>query len=204
MKKIIAALIIISLGSCSPAVNIVKSWQAPGVTMIEKRSNKILVIGMIKDEATRKMVETALLRKFRGNAIASYTFLPFDSLKAMTEQKLDGRIKQDQYTYIVMMRLSKPQTEVSFVPTTTSVTDASADNFGYGSYFGFAAGNYTNPSYFTVSQNYAVETTVYTVNPNKLIWACTTETVSANKLTKKEVNAIASGVIDEMENNDFL
>jgi hypothetical protein len=74
---------------------------------------------------------------------------------------------------------------------------------GYGRYYGYGAGMYTNPGYYTTDKNYFVETTVYSVDPDKLLWTGTTKTVNPSKI-EKTVNEIADIVTSKMTKDGFL
>jgi DNA-nicking Smr family endonuclease len=77
------------------------------------------------------------------------------------------------------MRLADVEKETSYVPGTTTGYYG-----GYGRYYGYGAGMYSSPGYYTTDKNYFVETMVYSVNPNKLLWSGTTKTVNPSKMEK--------------------
>jgi len=62
---------------------------------------------------------------------------------------------------------------------------------------------YSTPGYYTTDKNYFIETTVYSVDPDKLLWTGTTKTVKPDKI-KKAVNEIADVVSDKMRKDGFL
>jgi predicted ferric reductase len=64
-------------------------------------------------------------------------------------------------------------------------------------------GMYSTPGYYTTDKNYFVETTVYTVNPDKLVWTGTTKTVNPSKI-EKMVSDIADLVSEKMKKDGFL
>lgn len=202
MKKLLMAFVILSLASCSPGTQIVKIWQAPGAVVVPNSTTKTLVIALVKNEDTRRIIENQLLKRFKNNAVASYTILPHDST-AKDPAVLAQKIQEGHFTYVLIMRLSSTTNEVSYVPSTTSINGSNVVNLFYGNYYTYAYGAYTDPGHYATTQAYTVETTVYSVDPNKLIWACTTQTAKTGKIDKV-VNSVADAVIDAMENNGFL
>ena len=62
---------------------------------------------------------------------------------------------------------------------------------------------YSSPGYYTTDKNYFVETMVYEVANDKLIWSGTTKTVNPSKM-EKAVNEIADVVVDRMKSDKFL
>ena len=184
--------------SCSPSTKIIKSWQEPGSSITLASPNKVLVISMVKDESTRRIIEDQLLKRFNGQAVASYTLISADALKEANEASLNDKLTQGQFTHVLLSRLADVEKETSYVPGTTT-----AYYGGYGRYYRYGAGFYNTPGYYTTDKNYFVETTVYTVNPNKLIWTGTSKTVNPSTLDKT-VNEIADAVSDKMKKDGFL
>jgi hypothetical protein len=200
MKQLISALCIVALMvGCSPSTQITKSWQAPGASIqVANATNKILVIGLVKDETSRRVVEDDLVKRIGPSAVASYTFLTPDVIKTADSNMLDQKLKQDKFTHVLMMRLADVDKETSYVPGTTTGFYG-----GYGRFYGYGAGFYSDPGYYTTDKNYIIETTVYSVDPDKLIWTGTTKTVNPTKLDNT-VTAIADVVSDKMRKDGFL
>ena len=190
MKNLIAGLIVIlSIASCSPSTQIVKSWHEPNATVQVNPANKFLVIAMIKDEVSRRVIEDQLVKRLGSSAVASYTLMSADYIKEASGEKFTEKLKQDKFNYVLLMRLADVQKETSYVPGTTTGYYG-----GYGRYYGYGAGMYSTPGYYTTDKNYFVETTVYSVDPDKLLWTGTTKTV----------NDIATAVAEKMRKDGFL
>ncbi|HNP23846.1 MAG TPA: hypothetical protein PKM63_20060 [Panacibacter sp.] len=199
MKKLLFTVIIAaSIVGCSPSTQIVKSWQEPNVSLSRSASNKVLVVAMVKDESSRRVIEDQLVKRIGTNATASYNFINTDMLKEANGDKFMDKLKQDNYNYVLMMRLADVEKETSYVPGTTTGFYG-----GYGRFYGYGAGMYSNPGYYTTDKNYFFETTVYSVNPDKLLWTGTTKTVNPSKI-EKTVNDIADAVSEKMTKDGFL
>jgi len=199
MKKLIfASLTALAIAGCGPSTKIVKTWQEPGASVTKTAENKTLVIAMIKDESSRRIVEDQLVKRLNGNAVASYTMLTPDLLKEANEASLTEKLNQGSFTHVLLMRLGDVEKETNYVPGTTTGYYG-----GYGRYYGYGAGMYSTPGYYTTDKNYFVETTVYSVNPNKLIWTGTTKTVNPSSMDKT-VTEIADAVSEKMTKDGFL
>ncbi len=199
MKNVfLFVLVIVMAVSCSPSTEIVKSWKEPGATVTKSAENKILVLAMVKDETSRRVIEDQLVKRLNPNAAASYTMLSSEVLKEAKDETLNQKLQEGKFTHLLLMRLADVEKETSYVPGTTSGYYG-----GYGRYYGYGAGMYTSPGYYTTDKNYFVETIVYSVNPNKLIWAGTTKTVNPSKMDKT-INDIADVVSDKMRSEGFL
>ena len=199
MKNLIPFLLVAFIvASCGPSTKIVKTWMEPGSSVTPGPSNKTLVIAMVKDETSRRVIEDELVKRLNGNATASYTVMSPEVLKEADEESLKKKLHDGNYTHVLQMRLGDVEKETSYVPGTTAVYYG-----GYGRYYGYGAAMYSNPGYYRTDKNYFVETTVYSVNPDKLIWTGTTKTVNPTKLSKA-VNDIADVVADKMKQEGFL
>ena len=194
MKNLIlSALVVTTLVSCGPSTKIEKSWMEPGATVTAAAPNKALVIALVKDETSRRVIEDQLVKRLGGGATASYTIVP-----TATEDVLNQKIAEGKFTHVLLMRLADVEKETSYVPGTTTSFYG-----GYGRYYGYGAGMYSTPGYYTTDKNYFVETTVYTVNPDKLVWTGTTKTVNPSKI-EKMVNEIGDVVSEKMKKDGFL
>ena len=199
MRNLILSLIVIStLVSCGPSTKIEKTWMEPGASVTAGAPNKALVIAMVKDETSRRVIEDQLAKRISGTAVASYTLLSTDMLKEASEEALKKVLTDGKFTHVLLMRLADIEKETSYVPGTTTGFYG-----GYGRYYGYGAGMYSTPGYYTTDKNYFVETTVYSINPDKLIWTGTTKTVNPSKLDKA-VNDIADVVSEKMKKDGFL
>ena len=191
---ILSVLVTATLVSCGPSTKIEKTWMEPGASVTPGATNKTMVIALVKDETSRRVIEDQLVKRLGGSATSSYTMLPNGS----TEDQLKQKLTEGNYTHVLLMRLADVEKETSYVPGTTT-----AFYGGYGRYYGYGAGMYGTPGYYTTDKNYFVETTVYGINPDKLLWTATTKTVNPSKM-EKTVNEIADVVSEKMKKDGFL
>ena len=199
MKNFILLLLVIGiLGSCSPSTQIEKSWMEPGASVSPDPQYKTLVVAMVKDETSRRVIEDELVKRIKTPSIPSYTLLTTEMIKAASEEALSKLIQDGKYTHILLMRLADIEKETSYVPGTTSGYYG-----GYGRYYGYGASIYSSPGYYTTDKNYFIETTIYSVEPNKLLWTGTTKTVNPSKINKA-VNDIADVITEKMKEDGFL
>jgi hypothetical protein len=199
MKLLIfSALVVCIFTSCSPSTQIVKTWRDPGATVNPGPENKALIIALVKDETSRRVIEDELVKRFNTSAVPSYKILTPELLKEASDEALTRQVTQDKFTHILLMRLADIEKETSYVPGTTTAYYGS-----YGRYYGYGANMYSSPGYYQTDKNYFIETTIYSVNPNKLLWTATTKTVNPSKINKT-VNEIADVVSQKMKEDGFL
>jgi hypothetical protein len=198
MKKLFFAALLASLViACGPSTEITKSWKDPGASVNLDSVNKILVIGLVKDETARRVVEDNLVTRLKGKGVPSYSYLTGEMTSA-TNDALAAKLKADGFDYVLIMRLADVEKETSYVPGTTSGY--------YGSYYGYYSygmGAYSSPGYYTTDKNYFIETMVYSVPEDKLLWSSTTKTVNPSKL-ESSLNEIGSVISAKMRKEGFL
>ena len=199
MRNLILSLIVITtLISCGPSTKIEKTWMEPGASVSSSAPNKALVIAMVKDETSRRVIEDQLVKRMSTPSTASYTLLSTDMLKEASDEALKKIITDGKFTHVLLMRLADVEKETSYVPGTTTSFYG-----GYGRYYGYGAGMYSTPGYYTTDKNYFIESTIYSVVPDKLLWTSTTKTVNPSKIDKT-VTAIADIVVAQMKKDGFL
>ncbi len=61
MKKYLILLIaVLALSSCGSNTSIVNSWRDPDVTVAQEQFKKVLVVALVKDEASRRITENRI------------------------------------------------------------------------------------------------------------------------------------------------
>jgi hypothetical protein len=197
MKKLFIILGFSSLMGCGPSTEIVKSWRDPASVISENGTQKIFVLGLVKDESSRRIVEDNLVKRMNGKGVASYTIISEEMVKAAKEDHLEEQLTKGGFTHMLLVRLADIEKETSYVPGSTSGYYG-----GYGRFYGYGAGMYSSPGYYQEDKNYYVETAVYSIVPNKLLWTGTTKTVNPSKM-EKTINEIADIVGDKMRKDGF-
>ena len=186
------------LMSCGPTTEITKSWREPDATVTPGPQHKTLVIALVKDETSRRVIEDQLVKRLSTTSVPSYTMLTTEMIQAASDEALNDMVVKNKFTHILLMRLADVEKETSYVPGTTT-----AYYGGYGRYYGYGASMYSSPGYYTTDKNYFIETTIFTADPNKLVWTGTTKTVNPSKI-EKTVNEIADAVTAQMKKDGFL
>ncbi len=192
-KFLLPALLMTLLVACGPSTKLAKSWMDPSVTPATwKPFEKVLVLGLIKDDATRRIVEDKLAAQFPGRSVQSYKYLSAsDTVDAQVEEKL----RKDGFDGVVYMRLANVEQSTSYVPGTTYG--------GFYGYRGYGYGMYGTQGYYQEDKTYNVETNIYSVNPPKLLWSGTTASMNPGKLNSV-LDEIIMVIRDEFNSKGFI
>lgn len=198
MRKLLLVLLVAGSMACGSTTKLTNSWFEIGTHFTPGPANKIFVVAMVKNENARRIIEDNLVKRFNSQAVQSYRSLTPEMMKAAKPEALEKYIADGGYTHVVLMRLANVEEETRYVPG--MITGYYS---GYGAYYAYGANFYSTPGYYTTDKNYFVETTLYSVTPNKLLWTGSTTSENATKVDKT-VNQIADLVIDKMTKQGYL
>ncbi len=210
MKKFFIAMSLVMLASCSSGTAIVSSWKDPETTNANTEYKKIMVVALVKNEATRRIVEnriTSIGPKFHS----SYAIMNGANLNLTKDQKLKI-LKDENFDAVVTMRLVDTVKETNYVPgTNTSIYYGGYGGMygGYGAYGGFGGwyGMYSpvyyDPGYYQDTTSYLVETNVFSLKSDKLIWTGTTKSSNGSDIGLL-VDSIIATVMQEMKKDGFV
>jgi len=193
---VIAVLVLLAFSGCV-TTQIISSWTAPGVTVKEGDFKKVLVLALVENESSRRIIEDKLVSLLKVPSVASYSYLTKEDL-LNTVDVAKEKLRKDDYDAIISIRLAKIEKDINYVPGTYP-------NYFYSpwTYGAYAAPFYYDPGYYSVDDVYNVETNLYTLKPEKLIWSGVTSTINPEKIDKA-VDEIAKVVKDKMVEEGFF
>jgi hypothetical protein len=162
--------------ACSPSTQITKSWTDPSWKQGVVPFKKVLVVAILKDDASRRIAEDKIVASItRVTAVQSYNYIkPADTVGG----KLDEKLKKDGFDGIILMRLTNVDKSVSY-----------NQGSSYGGWYGY---RYSSPGYYSEDKTFYVETNFYALEGNKLMWTGTTSTLNPTQLDKTLDDIIAA------------
>lgn len=184
IKLFLSAVGIGLMAGCSPSTQIVKSWTDPSINGATVQAyNKVLVIAQLKDDSSRRIAEDKIVASSpRGNFVASYNYLK----PGQQDQNLvGGELLKDGIEAIILMRLTDISKSTDYVQGTSYYGGWGRGYGYYGGYgYGYGGSMYGSPGYYEENKTYYVETNIYDVKSNKLLWSGTTSTLNPTKATE--------------------
>ena len=174
------AMIVLALSACSP--ELVSSWKAPDAQPFQLTGEKVAGVVMATEETTRRAGEDALARELslRGaQGVPMYSLLPdadHDEAKARAAAERAGVVG------VVVMRPVRVDKEISSTPATYS------GGF-WGGYYGVGWGAPWGPGVVSGGEIRTdtiviVETRVYDLRQNKLLWGGQSKTTNPANLNR--------------------
>jgi len=196
MKNLLFVLIIsITLAGCS-ATKIVSSWNQQGAEA--KQYQKLGVVVMIPDMGNRAMVEDAVAKELRARGIkASATFntFPFAGKigeigldSATIQQKIRQRVNDNHFDALIIIVLLDKRKEQRYVEGSSISIGAPVYGYPYYGYYYYAYSTVYSSGYYTTSTSYFIESNLYDVASQKLVWTAQTNTENPTSMETESAN----------------
>ncbi len=205
MKRYFSYLFIIvfvlSFTLACNSTKLVSQWQAPKTKVEMEKLTKVLVIAFLKSETNRKTAESQMAEYLQGKGIESYKYLDAD-FNRKNDKAWQKQIKADGFDGAIIMRLVDMEKDTVFRPGTFSTSYPDY----YRNFDGFYSRNfelYNTPNLYSLTRTYTVETNVYSIKEDKIIWSGITRSVGPDGVDKMTAE-ISKAVYKKMKKEGFL
>jgi hypothetical protein len=184
-----AAFVLAACGSTT----LTDVWKAPDTARLQFK--KVSVVAISNDITWRRTIEDELVRRIRDvQAVASYQFFADGEPRAWEAAR--ERLKAAGFDGLVTFRLAGIDKQQTYVPPVYA-------NRGVGGYWGYAWPAVYSPGYTVTDTLVQVETLVYELGDDKLVWASRSR--SFNPANAKDlVNEVVDAVRDEMRKQGLI
>jgi hypothetical protein len=171
-------------------------WKSPDAEQVSFAGKKVAGLVITKDDSLRVAGEDGLVRELTGRgltAVATYTIAPKEEL--VSGERAKGWFERAHIEGVVAMRpVSKEKRE--------TYTEATWIDPFYSSFWGYYGYGWASmptyiPGYVDVDTFVVVETTIYSVPQNKLVWAAVSETKNPKDL-RAFLKDLSSAVVKEL------
>jgi hypothetical protein len=188
------ACLVVSITACT-STNITSSWREPDKEVSITALNKVLVVALLRDETGRRKAEDEMAEYLKGKGVVSYNYLDND-ISSKNEEAIRDKIKADGFDGAVTMRLIDVDKEQVYTPGNTA--SYPIYNRRFSGYYYRNRSIYNTPGYYT--KTYTVETNVYSIKEDKIIWTGLTKTTDpegVDKMTQEIVKVVYKSMIKE-------
>ena len=176
------ALLMLALVACTASTKLVNTWKAPDAAPLSlKQGDLVIAMVMSKEETTRRTGEDLLGEELRQRGlrpIPSFTLIPTDQVD--DKEKAAAAIQDSGAVALVAMRPIAVNKQQTFVPPT--YMGPGGPYGGWGPYYGYGWGAAYSPGYVVTDTIVRVETLVFDLKQNKLVWAGQSETTNPDNL----------------------
>ena len=189
---------------CS-TTSLVNRWSDPKYS--GPALEKILVIGVIKDDIQRRSFEEEFSKLITSNGragIASYTLMP--DLQGVDQKEevlaVVDKVAADGVMIVTLQGVSKEQRDVP-----PSVNYMPSAGFGYGmgmyGYYGMSHTTVYTPGYTVTDTIVRLDTKLFAVSTEKMIWAGKTESFNPSS-AQTVINELATVVTSDMKKSGMI
>jgi len=158
------------------------TWKAPGAEPLNFKGKKVAALVVSTEEGVRYGAEDALAREITARGavgIAAYSLIPKELIQ--DKEKAREFLEKADVAGVVAMRVVGKDKEISGSPGAYWGAPYYATFWGSG-YYGWGWGGIYDPGYLRTDTIVIVETLVYSLPQNKLVWAGQSETTNPSKV----------------------
>jgi len=206
--KLIIIAALFSISACSTQTKLYERWHDK--EYFGPKLEKVLVLGVFKDDLQRRMFEELFTSEVDAegkNAIAGYTLMPedkdFDSKEDIA--RAVKKVGADSVLITSYKGVIEKQREVASRVDYVPRMGMSYGRYGYGyrGYYGSTYATVYRPGYTVVDKIVQLETRVYSVKNEKLVWAGKTKTVNASS-AEDIVEELVQIIIKDMKESALI
>ena len=197
MKNLIQIILLFFAFTSCNSTRIISSWKEPNKALKIRNLNKVLVVALFKNETSNHQTEDEMVQYLNGKGVVSYDYLKANFNKEK-EEAIRIKIKKDGFDGAITMRLLDVDKETNYSRGSISSYPVYYQTFS--GYYFRNMNYYNEPGYYTTTKTYTVETNVFSIKEDKIIWTGLTETTNpdgVDKMTKEIVKVVYQKMIDE-------
>ena len=158
------------------------TWKAPGAEPLNFKGKKVAALIVSKEESIRYGAEEALAREITAQGaegVAAYRIVP----KEVIEDKDKAReyLEKADVVGVVAMRAVGKEQQITSSPRTYWGAPYYASFWGPG-YWGWGWSAVYDPGYLRTDTIVSVETLIYDLPQNKLVWAGRSQTTNPSRV----------------------
>jgi len=168
-------ILAVATGAVVHAATFKSTWKAPDAGTTTFAGKKVAALLISQDNALRMSAEEALARQLVAlgiQGVAAYRMAPREEMQ--DKDKAKAWFEKIGVEGVVAMRLVDAKTVTTYSPATWT-TGYYTSFWGY---YGYSWGAVWDPGYQSTDTKVTVETLIFSVPGNKLLWAALSETTN--------------------------
>lgn len=181
---ILGATTLVLASGCFHSTELAATWSEPVSQPLQ--FHKAVTVFVTKDEALRRSVEEKLANNF-ANGVPSYRVMP--TIPSTDKDVILDQLRGSGFDGAIVMRVVDVTTQTSYVPGSYWYSTP----YTFSGYWRNSWAYPYDPGYYVQDQVVSVETQVYSLAEDKLVFAARSETTnpaSAGKLTDSVIRHI--------------
>jgi len=185
LARVLALLAALGTTSCA-STRLVTKWQAPSTGPLQ--FTKVLALALAPEEALRRVAEEDLCNQVKSVPCKpAYLVIPPSEMGDM--EKAKALVQRAGFDGALVFRVVSAKEKVTYVPPSYGPT--------FWGYYNYARPIAYDPGYYRTDQLVSVETSIYSLREDRLLWVATTETMNPKSIDAL-VEDVAKTVRDEL------
>jgi len=176
------------LTGCSPSTRVTGSWINPNAKGKPVSGKSVFIASLSRNIEVRNTIEDALAsaaaeRNIPALKSTSY-FTPDFYQTTPSREVLLSRISKTGAGTIMTVALIDKESETRYVQGSVGYTPFASYRWygGFYSYYNYWRGTFYDPGYYVTDKTYFMETNIYDVATDELVWSAQSETVNPGSI----------------------
>jgi hypothetical protein len=174
----LAAMAVVVTGACA-ATTFDTTWKAPGAAPLNFKGRKVAALVMSKDESVRYGAEDVLARELTARGavgLPAYGLIPKELTR--DQEKAKAMLDKAGVVGVVAMRVVGKEKELNASGGGYWGGPGYSSFWAGGGYYGYGWGGVYDPGYIRTDTIVSVETLVFSLEQDKLVWAGRSQTTN--------------------------
>jgi len=203
MRQAVAALALVAIATTivTAGTKFKSVWKAPDAASVSFAGKKVAALVIDKDQSLRQVGEDALVTELNARGIqgvAAYRIVPREELQSA--DKARAWFEKAGVEGVVAFRVVNDEKRRTWQPSTWSSPYYST----FWGYYGYSWGAVYDPGYVRDDRVVSLETLIYSVPKNALVWAGMSETENPKKEASKVVAEVVKEAAKEMKKQGLV
>lgn len=183
-RFVLLVLLATMLTGCGSSTRITGSWKSPETE--QSPPGNVVVMTMTSNVVARRMSEfnmTSALKERGVDAVSSLEiFSPLFLNGQPSRDEILNKLNEEKKEAVMTIALVDEETEQRYTPESSDPYAPSSEFSPFGAYYSTYYPTYYDPGYYTMSKVYYVQTNIYSVKSEKLIWSAQSKTYDPEDL----------------------
>jgi hypothetical protein len=188
MKQVFSCLLVLLYIACGTSTHITAVWRNPENN--NQLYRNICVAAITENTTNKQIVEAEMYRQLSSKGVRAQKMsevLPYKfSGKKEEKDVILNKVRENGNDGILTFALVKQKEETRYVPGSATYTPTM--RYGYygtfGGYYGYYGSRMYDPGYYTQDEIYFIETNLYDVESEKLVWSVQSKTYNPSGITQ--------------------
>ena len=180
-KWVLSVIVILMLLSACAHTKLTAVWSDDSYT--DGPMKKVLIVVVLDNPGDRKIVEAALAEALKQHAVEGIASNMALGSKELSKENLSEVAHENQVNGLMAVRLTSVDQEQVYHPPTYSVPYPYY--YTWDAYYPYMHENVGMPGYTATYRYYNVETNVYALSTEKLVWSAASQTVDPADINRE-------------------